>query len=121
MPAKDTHTSAQSQFPKPNLRHEGEEDTWSPGERPIRGGVAPSECMPSSIFPNHFQEHWLDDNCQGINKLNAVTKSNRVIVSNCISLRDTTAGLFWPHGHAKISQSKSDLRVLLERGPEEKF
>lgn len=36
-------------------------------------------------------------------------------------LRDMTAGLFWPHGHAKTSQPRSDLRVLPECGPEEKF
>lgn len=79
MPAKDTHAPAQPQLPKPNLRHEGEEGAWLAG----CGGVAPH----SSIFPNNFQERWLGDKAQGINKLNAVIKSHRVMVGGWVSPR----------------------------------
>lgn len=106
MPAKDTDASAQPQLPKPNLRHEGEEGAWPPGGRAGCKGVAPPSCILSSVFPNHFPECWLGGKAQRINKLNAVTKSNRVIVGDWISERHhhrpALAGTaFWAHGHAK--------------------
>lgn len=127
MPAEDTYACAQPQLPKPNLRHEGEEGTWPPGGRAGCGGVALPSCVPSSIFPNHFQEHWLGDKAQGINKLNAVTKSNGVTVGDWISerrhCRPALAGTaFQAHGHTKKKgQPKSELGALLECGPGEKF
>lgn len=63
-------------------------------------------CMLSSILLDQFQEHWPGNKARGINRLHAVTKSNRVIVGDWISerhhLRPELAGTaFWAHGHAK--------------------